>query len=440
MDQRRDDLREPALPSADTPPPAPVAALTAAEEWRRYWPTVLAAMVGMSFYSVITYSLGTFIGPLEQEFPWTRTQISFGLTIFAAISFLGGPFVGMVVDRIGTRRITIAGMVLSGLAFAAFGLANGSLTQWFGLYVVYGLFALTIKSTVWSTGVSSVFARSRSLALAVMLSGAAIGQSLAPILANHLIETLGWRAAYAWLGIGWAGVSVLLLVPFYFDAKARHLRAGPQAAAPRPALPGLTFAQALRDSRVIRIAVANLFMSIVGSGVSVHLVRVIAEKGIAMDSAVNLAATAGIAGLVGKLLIGWLLDRVEGSVIPFAGFAVGGVGHFLLLGWLGGATPLMLGAMCLGFSSGAGLQISTYLVSRYAGLKAFGAVFGTISSMMMLGAALGPPLAGRVHDVTGSYDALLMAAAPVMFLTALLFIGLGTYPAFRDEPDVRAPT
>ena len=405
--------------------------MSAREEWRSYWPTVLAAMIGMSFYTVITYSLGTFIGPLEQEFGWSRTALSSGLTIFAGISMLGGPFVGMALDRFGTRKLAIVGMVLSGAAFASFSLLNGSMAQWIALYVIYGVFALAIKSTIWSAGISSVFTKARSLALAVVLSGSALGQTLAPVIANKLIVAFGWREAYIWLGFGWAGIALVLLMPFYFDAHARKAKQAARRTSAAPAaLPGLTIREASRDSRVIRIAAANLLMSIVGSGVSVHLVRVVAENGIAMDSAVDIAATAGLAGLVGKLGFGWLLDRVQGSVIPFAGFAVGALGHFLLIGFIGGAMPLMLGAMCVGFASGAGLQISTYLISRYAGLRNFGAIFGTISSTMMAGTAAGPLIAGSVHDLTGSYDALLMTASPVMLLCALLFVGLGPYPAF----------
>ncbi|MFC0204916.1 MFS transporter [Novosphingobium soli] len=402
---------------------------SSADEWRRGWPTVLAAMVGMSFYSVITYSLGTFIGPIEREFGWSRASISGGLTIFAGISTLGGPFVGMLLDRVGTRRLAIGSMLLSAGTFAAFGTATAALGTWFALYVAYGVFALGIKSTVWSAGVSSVFTRSRSLALALMLSGSALAQTLAPIAANWLIAHHGWRAAYVWLGTGWGGLALVLLLFFYRDARARRA-AEP---GPTPLLPGLTFREALRDTRVIRIAAANLLMSLVGAGVTVHLVRVIVETGTTMNEAVGVAATAGIAGIAGKLLVGWLLDRIQGSLVPVGGFAVGALGYLLLLDPLElGIPALTAGTMCLGFAAGAGLQISTYLISRYAGLRHFGAVFGTISSMMMAGTAAGPLIAGAVHDATGSYDALLWTAVPIMLGCALLFLRLGPYPEFAE--------
>ncbi|VWX52275.1 MFS transporter [Novosphingobium sp. 9U] len=412
-------------------------ALTARAEWRRSWPTVLAAMIGMSFYSVITYSLGTFIGPLEREFGWSRTALSSGLTIFAGISMLGGPFVGVLLDRVGTRKIAIAGLAICGCIFAAFSTLNGALWQWIALYVSYGLFALLFKSTVWSAGISSVFTHGRSLALAVMLSGAAIGQTFAPIAANALINAFGWRVAYIAIGLGWAGVSLLLVVPLYFDAKARVARtAVPNSPLPdKIILPGLTVREASRDSRVIRIGLAALLSSVVGSGVTVHLVRIVSETGIPMNRAVEIAALAGVAGLVGKLAVGWLLDKVQGSLLPFSGFAIGALGHFLLIGLFGGTTPKIVGVMCVGFASGAGLQISTYLASRYAGMRNFGAIFGTISSAMMAGAAFGPLFAGMIHDATGSYDMLESIAAPVMLLAAFMFVGLGSYPVFRNPED-----
>jgi predicted MFS family arabinose efflux permease len=406
--------------------------LTAKAEWKRSWPTVVAAMIGMSFYSVLTFSLSTFMGPLEREFGWSRTALSSGLTIFAVISMLGGPFVGVALDRLGTRKIAIASLALCGCIFAAFSTLSGSLWQWTALYVIYGLCALGFKSTVWSTGISSVFTQGRSLALAVMLSGSAIGQTLAPMIANGLIKAVGWRMAYVSMGLGWAGIALLLIIPFYFDAKARVARrpAHEGTHAAKITLPGLTIAEATRNSRVWRISAAILLSSVVGSGVTVHLVRIVSEGGVTMDRAVEIAALAGIAGLIGKLGCGWLLDKVQGSLIPFLGFAIGAFGHFLLIGLFPGAIPKILGVMCVGFSGGAGLQIATYLVSRYVGMRNFGAIFGTISSMLMAGTAVGPLFAGAVHDATGSYDMLESIAAPVMLVAALLFVGLGRYPVF----------
>lgn len=421
---------------------------TAIEEWKAHWPLVFSAMVGFSFFTVVTYGLGTFTEPLEQEFGWTRAQTFVGLTVFGFIQMAGGPPVGMLLDKIGSRWMAISGLILSGLAFAAFSLANGSSAQWIGLWFVFGLCALMIKSTVWSAATSSVFTTSRGLALAAVLSGSAMGQVLAPIVCNWLIEGHGWRNAFWMIGFGWAGIGLALVTLMFFDAPALARRRGAAPGAPARAQtgsaatqPGLTVREALRDSRIIRIGLANLIMASISGGVSAHLVPLIAETGIDKTAAVQMAATAGIAGLVGKFLTGWLLDRFQGGAVPFLSYAVAALGHVLLLNLLHQPAALTLGALILGYSAGAGLQVSTYLVSRYAGLRKFGTIFGTVASMMLAGSAIGPLVAGVVHDATGSYTLLLMAAAPAMFIGALFFLGLGPYPDFaaraRETDDLQ---
>ncbi len=402
----------------------------ATAEWKKHWTLVLAGMIGMSFYSVITYSLGTFIDPLEKEFGWNRAEISFGLTIFTMTAMIGGPFIGAVIDRFGTRRVAIIGMTLHLMAYAAFSTANGNLYQWFALWSFLAVVSLATKTLVWSAAVSSVFIANRSMALAVMLSGTALGQSLAPKIANWLIEDYGWREAYLAIGLGWGGLSLALLLLFFHDAREHGRRDG-SPPIPSSALPGLTLGEATRDSRVLRIAIANLLMSIVGSGVTVHMVPILSDTGIDRHTVVNITLLMGFSGIAGKLLAGWLLDRLPGSLVPFITFCLPALGYFLLLDRLHSMIALAAGVMVIGFSAGAGLQVTTYLTSCYAGLRNFGKIYGMISSMMMAGASIGPLLAGHLHDVTGSYAGLLMAAIPVVLLCSVMFVGLGPYPDFK---------
>ena len=219
---------------------------------------------------------------------------------------------GALLDRIGSRRVALYGLILSGITFSAFSLASGSLTQWFVLWIVFSLCSITIKSTVWSAGTSSVFAKSRGLALAAVLSGSAFGQVFAPLIANALIQSQGWDGAYFWIGIGWAGLGAVLVALFFYDAHAigRRAQAAGSVGAGATRMPGMSIRDACRDQRIIRIALANLLMAFAGAGVTVHLVPLISETGMTRNQAVEIAATAGIAGLVGKFLSGWLLDRI----------------------------------------------------------------------------------------------------------------------------------
>ena len=265
-----------------------------------------------------------------------------------------------------------------------------------------------------------------------MLTGTALGQA-SPILANWLIENFGWRMAYAWLGAGWGGLAFLLVLLFFYDARDRSRKSGVTSTRP-VSLPGLTSAEALRDSRIWRIGLANVAITFVGGGITVHLVPILSETGAERSVAVAIAASAGIAGIAGKLLAGVLLDRIQSSLIPFSAFALPAIGYYLLLDRFDSNAMLTLGVMIIAFAGGAGFQITTYLVSRYGGLKNFGKIYGTISSTLMLGASLGPLASGMLYDATGSYELLVMAAIPVVLIAALMFVGLGPYPEFEASP------
>ncbi|MDB5724280.1 MAG: Arabinose efflux permease family protein [Novosphingobium sp.] len=405
------------------------AAPSATREWRSHWPMVLAGTLGMSFYSLFSYSQQMFIEPLEREFGWPRAEISLGYTILAFTAFFFGPVIGMVIDRHGARRVAIPGTLLAAAAFAALGLTGSSLWQWYALWFLLALVALGVKSTVWSVAVSGAFTAGRGMALALMLCGSAIAQFVGPILTNWLIETHGWRAAYIYLGLGWGGLAFVVVVFFFRSAQPRA-GGSEKKSATTAHLPGLTFKQAMRNPIILRIYAANLFSALVGSGISFHLYPILTETGLKSTGAALLASLAGIGGIFGKLLTGWLLDRFQGNTIPVLSFAVAAVAYFLLLNSFHSAGAVAAGVFILGYSSGAGLGVTTYLISRYGGLRAFGTIYGTLGSMLMLGSGIGPPLAGLVHDRTGSYSALLLTAIPVVLVFSLLFVGLGRYPDF----------
>ncbi len=411
------------------------------EEWAAHWPIVIAAMVGMSFYSMFTYSFGVFIEPLQHEFGWSRANISIGYTIYAASPVILGPFVGALIDMIGTRRIAIGGVIISILAYGAFSLNDGRLGLWLALWGFLSLAATFVKSTVWGAAISSIFTRSRGLALAAVLSGSALAQSVAPVVGNWLVANHGWRFAYQAIAVGWGGLTLVLVVLCFFDARDLGKRTPKESMGwptSKPAydtasLPGLTTRQAIRNPAILRIGFANLIMGLVGAGVTVHLFEVLVGTGLSRANVGEILIAQGVAGILGKLATGWLLDRFRGGWIAFSSFILQAVADALLLYAWHSPPIAVLAVLCLGYSAGAGLQVTTYLCSRYAGLRNFGKIYATIGSMMMLGSGFGPIIAGRIFDVFGSYHPLLIAAIPVVVLGSAMMTGLGPYPNFEND-------
>jgi predicted MFS family arabinose efflux permease len=409
--------------------PQPMVASMAASEWRAQWPLVLSAMVGLSFGGLPAASLGLFMEPLNAEFGWSSAQVSAGMTVMAVVSLLLAPLAGAVLDRFGSRRVALPGLALSGAAFAAFSLMSGPYLQWLAAWLVLSLAMLFIRMMVWNRAVASAFTASRGMAVAVLLTGLAVGQAAVPPLTNWLIETVGWRNTYVALGLGWTGLAFALVALFFRESASATQRAGQ---APLPAaLPGLTLREAMRDKALIKIAIATALQTGLAAAVAIHLVPLLVSSGLDRSTGAALAGVLGLFSLVGKLFNGWMIDRYTSGLIPFSAFSMPAIAYVLF--WQGASSLPMLAAAAAiaGYSGGASLHMTNYLATRYAGLGHFGKIFGVISSLMGLAAGISPLVAGLIFDSTGSYDLLLIAGVPLALIAGLLVSTLGRYPEFK---------
>lgn len=405
-------------------------AISPATEWQENWPMVVAAMAGFSLSTISTHSMGLFMDPLSEEFGWSRAQISSGLSIYAVLSVPLALLAGAMIDRWGSRPIAIAGIILFSLAFASLGLADGSMSLWWAQWAMFSLCALGVHTAVWTTAVSSRFSSGRGLALAVTLCGSSVTQIVAPITANALIDDLGWRQAYFWLGLGWGTIALVLALFFFRDA--RNLGPRHPAVAP-PTMGGLTLKQALRNVRIWRIAGTELLTSMLVMSIIVHFVPILTSGGVERSTAAAIAGSVGFAAICGKLFTGWLLDRAQSSWIPTVSLWLPAVACLLLLdpGWFSGAA--VVAAALFGYAVGAYFQIVTYLTTRYAGLKNFGKIFGLMAALMAIGTGIGPVLAGHVFDVTASYRSWLFVAIGFSLVAGVLIFRLGPYPDWEAD-------
>jgi predicted MFS family arabinose efflux permease len=409
------------------------------DEWRSNWTLVLACAVGFSFSSILTYAFGLFIVPLSDEFGWSRAQTSVGLTLTGVVSVLLSPVVGMLIDRWGVRRLAIPGLVLLTLSVASFSLADGTMTQWIALWAVFALVDLSVKSTVWTTAVAFAFKDERSLAIAFTLGGVSLASIVGPPLAATLITALGWRLAFVAIAAIWGSVALILALLFLKDTKERQAD-GSLVLANRGTTDadGLTVRQALRSGPLIRIGIATFVTMLLGLAVQVHQVPVLTDGGMDARQAAYLVSLAGVAGIAGKLMTGWLMDRVNAGMVGAVTLAVSAIGYGLLLESVRTVPLTIVAMMVIGYAAACKLQICAYMTSRYAGMRKFGTVFGIMSSLIALGGGLGPLLAGAVFDTFGSYDPLLFAAMAGTFLSAGLLVGLGHYPEWRADKAVPA--
>lgn len=419
--------------------PAP----TAKQEWQSNWTLVFTSAIGFGFFSVMLSTTGLFMEPVSEEFGWSRALYSSGVSIATLVTAILSPFFGVLIDRFGSRKLALPGVLLTLGSMLLFGLTNGQPWQWMLFWLIFGICAVTIKSTIWTAAVLGVFNKSKGLALGLTMAGTALAQVLVPPIGDWLITGFGWRAAYVWLALGWGSITFVLCFFFFFDIHdvAARKRTKDKAAAAAPAmvdLPGLTARQGARDWALWRVGISNFVVMVLTQGLAAHLIPILTDAGVSRTNAALLSSLGGVAGIVGKLVTGALLDRYRPNWIGGITLAANGLAFLFLLD--GVRTPGLIVAAILinGYSAGTKLQICTYLTSSYAGLRNLGAVFGAMYSLVALGSGLGPLVAGFVYDVTGGYTPFLFAGMVGCVCCGLLVLTLPRYPDWQAPPTVPA--
>ncbi len=405
------------------------------EEWRSNWPVVLAGAAGGCLATLHLYSIGVMIAPLEREFGWSRAQISSGLSIVAVVAVLLSPVIGMVIDRIGARRVALLGVSVFCIFLASLSLATPSVVVWWALWLGIAMAAACIAPTVWAAGVTGLFTVSRGMALAVTLCGTAIGALIVPTVTHQLVDALGWRGAYLALAGLWCLV-VLPLVWFGFSSaidRRRLAKEDTDASADAPRDSAAAW-RAIRSWRFVRLTLGAITIVTVASSLIANFVPILVAAGHETGSAAALAGLVGAGSILGRLIGGYLLDRIDGRLV--CGISVlAPVGSCLVLLFMPGSVALAGAAIfLLGLAVGIEWDGVAYLASRHFGVASFGTVFGTIGGITLLLNGMGPVLTNYSYDVSGSYSFALWSFIPLCIISSAMFFLLGPVKSGIEPP------
>jgi predicted MFS family arabinose efflux permease len=404
----------------------------AANEWRMHWKVVLAACAGMGVASIISYSSGLFIEPMEKEFGWSRAQIMSGHSIAATAAAVCSPFMGILVDRAGPRRIGILAVIAMCLSVALFSLTGPDIWHWRALWLPLTFAVILVQPMVWTAGVTSLFSAGRGLALAATLCGSSIASMIIPKLTETLIVNFGWRMAWVGLAAFWLVISLPLIWAFFTSAIDQdRTRAAEQRVA--RAVRQSVWQSGVLSWRFPVLLIAGVSIALVVVTVVVSIVPILSANGIDRGNAAWIAGLVGITAIIGRLSIGFLLDRMDGRIIAAICVSLPILALLLLIKVPGSLAAASLAILIFGFSLGAELDIVAYLTSRYFGRENFGFLFGTIGGCLGFASGNGPVALNAVYDAQGSYNPALWAAIPICLLSAVLFLSLGRYPNLTEQ-------
>jgi MFS family permease len=386
------------------------------------WRVVLAACLGVmaGFGSLFVYTFSVFVKPLAGAFSWSRGAISTGFAIAAVTLGFISPLLGRWIDRFGPRRIILVCMTVFGCAIASLALLHSALWQFYLTCFVLGIVGNGAAHLAYSRSISTWFQRRLGVALAFVMVGAGLGAMILPVVAQAVLSRAGWRAAYASLG----GLALLLGLPLSWRYIRERIVLG-QESAPG-AHSGTTWQQGLR-SFAFWIITAILFLSSISmNGAITQLSALLTDRGLSAGNAALCASILGGSSVLGRIVVGWMLDRFFGPRVAFLINLITALGIFLLAR----ASSFPMGcfaATLIGVGAGGEAAITPYLLTRYFGLRAFSTLYGLTWTFYAAAGAIGPVILGRAFDATGSYASLLVLLAAALGLVAMMNLFLPKY-------------
>jgi len=400
-----------------------------ANRWWIVFATICGLIVGGGAINV--FAFGVFLKPITTELGVGRAMFSSALTMHAALAALSCPAIGWLVDRWGARRIMIPGLLIYALATASYALIQASpFAITFLIFAVTGIVGGVGTPIPYATVITQWFDRQRGLALGIGIAGVGLGVALVPQLAAALIAEFGWRAAYLGLGIA---VLVIAFVPV-----AIFLREPPKAAraangTPTVPLPGIAAGEAFRSGLFWGLAIAFFLDVIAINGTLTHIVALLTDRGIALQTATATLSGVGIALILGRILSGWCLDRMWGPYVAVTFFVLPMIGIALLASGMTGVVPFV-GAITLGLGIGAEVDLMAFFTGRYFGARNYAKIYGTIFGVFAFGVGIGPALSGGSFDLFHSYTPIFMVYEVLLAISCVIFLRLGPYPYPAEEP------
>ncbi len=390
---------------------------------------VVAAAFAVTFVGFgCAYTFSAFVGSLQHDFGASRGSVSLVFSLAGCLYFGLGIVSGPLADRWGSRRLAIAGMILTGTGLAVASTAHSLV----GVYASYGLGVGLGVGCSYVPAVGAVqrwFVRRRGLASGVAVSGIGVGTLVMPPLASLFIEVVGWRNAYLVLGglAAVVGAGMALMI----ENDPRDRGQGPDGDPMQSNSPaGSSVRAAITSRRFAGLYAACLICSFGVFVPFVHLVPYALDHGVARSSAALLLGAIGVGSTGGRFFLGGLADRVgrgNALVTMFVGMAL------TLAIWPFATDVWSLAGFAFGYGIfyGGWVALLPALVMDYFGGRNVSGIIGILYTSVAFGTLIGPSAAGFAFDVSHSYTLPILASACADLIAAGLMAGTSKVERMR---------
>ena len=394
---------------------------------------LVGACVLITLYTggVIHFGFTAAFEPIADEFGWGYAQIALASSLRGLEMGLLAPVMGLLVDRLGPRKLIFTGSILISLGFLLLSRVS-SIASFYGAFAMLSIGMSTCTGTVLLTAVNNWFRRKAGLATGIVTSGFGLGGLLIPVVTS-LIDAFQWRTAMLIVGLGM--LAIVLPLSFLVRHKPEQHGYQPDGEVISTLEPGevhtpivspeisVSARQALSGRAFWHVAISSMCHAFVVGAVVTHMMPYLGSLGIARSTSSLVALMLPVASIGGRLGSGWLSDRLGRRHIFAASFVLMTAGLFLFSQITAGMMWLVV-PFIITFSLGWGFSVTSRIavLREYFGRGSFGTILGFTSGIMMLGNMAGAPLAGWVFDAWGSYQGAWLGFAAVTLMGTVLVL------------------
>ncbi|MGA8056636.1 MAG: MFS transporter [Candidatus Binataceae bacterium] len=389
---------------------------------RTAWMLAGALFLALFFIWGVAYDCFPILLPsVLRQFHLSKEQIGNVPAAQALAALVVGPLVGWLLDRIPAQIVMSVGAVLTAIGIVMMARAGSFHGVLVGSVVTgVGLSASTILPA--TMVISNWFGERRGTALGLTTAGMELGGMVIAIVAGHLDAVYGWRFAYAVLAIP----LVVIVAPLYLvfvrtrpEQPAQSASIGkPSATEFMSSLPGLELNEALRTRAFWMLVVLQFCFTFAVGGSFIHLVQYLISIGYTLGAGTMVVGFSLGLALIGKPAMGVLGDRIGGkNALALCLLLSAANTAFLLLArmfWV-----LVIFTVVGGLTGSAPIALGPLVQVETLGLKRYGSIAGLLGITFTLGAMMGPPIVGKLADVTGSYAVSFEVCALVAFIGAV---------------------
>jgi len=415
-----------------------------------WWVVIAAFIIILIAGSAPLYLFSVLVERLEEEFGWSRATIGAGPSLGAVVGGLTLPLAGYLADRVGVRRLVVAGVLLVGGGNLALSQVQ-TLWQFYASVLVIAIGMSMAGVPVCLIAAAHWFEKKRGRAMGIVTMGAG-ASGIMVVLAVSVIAPLGWHTGTLIVGV----TQLAIGFPLALTVRNRPQEMGllpdgePPALAQASADPpqaveeesgdkgieqpeGLAIGETLR-TRPFWLLVSAMVLAWVGSfAVIVHVVAYLDESaGFTERGAAVIAMGIPFGSMVGRLAFGWLADYLSKRWLLTAAWTLQALGLLIFAvvhsPW---QAVVFLAVFTPGF--GGAIPVMPALLTEYFGLRAFGTIQGLVMAAAMLGAFTGPIFAGAAYDMMDTYRLAFLILALITLTAAVLVQMMGRPLAWARE-------